>query len=93
MSWSHSVTIAQATHGHILFNEAELDPRHEIRNSLPCRGLECRFGLYIDDFSTFGTNERMVQKTYDRVFHAMHRCKLPRSRENANHPLNLPLPC
>ena len=56
MGWSHSVTIARATHGHIIFNEAKLDPRREIRNGLPCRGLEFRFGRYIDDFFTFGTN-------------------------------------
>ena len=75
MGCPHSVTIAQATNVNILFNGAKLDPTREIHNALPCRGLECRFGRYIDDLFTFGTNERMVQKTYDRVLHAMYRCK------------------
>ena len=91
MGWSHSVAVSQAVHGEILFAEAGLDPKDEVREGNSKTRMAVRFGRYIDDFFIFGTSKRRVCRAYDKVWNAFTRRKLPPKPKKCVRPAKMPV--
>jgi len=65
MGWSHSVVVAQRIHENILW-ECGLDKNQQIQNPNRVVG-DLRFGAYIDDYFSIGTNKQLAEKYLTRV--------------------------
>lgn len=64
----HSLTISQAIHGEILFSEASLKEKHELKEENSKTDLSCRLGRYIDNLLVPGTEMKKVMCAYNGVW-------------------------
>lgn len=86
MGWPYSVTISQAIHGELLFSEASLSEKDEVKEGKLQINMKFRFGRYINSFFVLGSDRRKVMRTYGRVWGAVKRTGLPLNPSKSEQP-------
>lgn len=88
MEWSHSVIISWAINAEIIYAEANLDVKDELRGGNLKTRMKCRFGRDIDDFFIFGKSRKRWMKAYDLVYNPFVRTKWSPKPTKCEHPEN-----
>lgn len=86
MGWLHSEVISQHIHGGILYPDAEVNRKDELKEVDSTLRSKFQFGRYIYDSFLFDTSRNKLVKVYDWVYKLFIRKSLSPKLSNCKHP-------